>query len=170
MAAPTKKRSAPKSLPNKLHKSQERVVDSTDEEETTAATTTTTTTTETESESETETETETDSQTPAPKSAPKSASYTYTPPPQFSLVPPSTDIRSNPFSARNLAGKELWLIAAPLAAPLSKMGVLNLADVAAGAPMLQTGSGRQYCMRAQDAEDLDVAVHDGHGGYCVGRA
>lgn len=146
-----------------MDSTDEETVEETVEEET--ATATTTTTTETESESETET----DSQTPAPKSAPKSASYAYTPPPQFSLVPPSTDIRSNPFSARNLAGKELWLIAAPLAAPLSKLGVLNLADVAAGAPMLQTGSGRQYCMRAQDAEDLDVAVHDGHGGYCVGR-
>lgn len=180
MTAPTKKRAArrPLPLPKKSHKSQERVVDSTDDEETTITTTETEAGTKTDtdsgsgsgsgsgSDSDSDSDTERDEPSTAPKSTP---AYSYAPPPQFSLVPPSTSTRSNPFSAHNLAGKELWLISAPLAAPLSKLTVLNLADVAAGAPTLQTGSGKQYCLRTQDAESVEVAVHDGHGGYCIGR-
>lgn len=197
MTAPTKKRKPAAVLPNKTHKSQERVVESSDDETqetmttTTSMTTTTGTETETESgsefESESGSETERDNEpaktTPKPaKTTPKPAKTTakstkthiYAPPPHFTLAPVPTDGRSNPFSDRNLAGKELWFITAPVAAPLSKLAVVNLADIAASAPVMQTGSGKQYCIRSHDAveeeiEGVELAVHDGRGGYRIGR-
>lgn len=194
MTAPTKKRKPAAVLPNKTHKSQERVVESSDDEtqETMTTTTSMTTTTtgtesETESGSESGSETERDNKpaktTPKPaKTTPKPAkttakptkTHTYAPPPHFTLAPVPTDGRSNPFSDRNLAGKELWFITAPIAAPLSKLAVVNLADIAASAPVMQTGSGKQYCIRSHDAveeeiEGVELAVHDGRGGYRIGR-
>lgn len=169
-------------------------------EETTTATGKSGTETDSGSETETETETETESETgsesgseteqdnkPAKttniakttntaKTKAPQTKFVYVPPERFTLVTASsTDDRSNPFSDRNLAGKELWFITAPIAAPLSKLTAVNLADVAAGVPTMQTGSGKQYCMRSNDAEEeeaaaegVELAVHDGRGGYRIG--
>lgn len=156
------------------------------DDETEEPTTTTGIETETESETESESESETESETeqdvkPAKTKAPKpkapQSKFVYAPPARFTLVTASgSTSHSNPFSDRNLAGKELWFITAPIAAPLSKLTVVNMADMAAGVPTLQTASGNQYCMRSNDdaeevgeAEGVELAVHDGRGGYRIGR-
>lgn len=60
-----------------------------------------------------------------------------------------------------------------MAAPLSKVDVVNPADIAEGAPILQTGSGRSYTLRAlEEGETAEggvmLAVQDGKGGYRIG--
>lgn len=128
-----------------------------------------------ESGSETEQDNKPAKPTKTTKTKAPQTKFVYVPPEHFKLVTASsTDDRSNPFSDRNLAGKELWFITAPVAAPLSKLTVVNLADIAAGVPTLQTGSGKQYCMRSnnveeEEAEGIELALHDGRSGYRIGR-
>ncbi|PWW71639.1 hypothetical protein C7212DRAFT_232948 [Tuber magnatum] len=93
----------------------------------------------------------------------------YRPPADFlRLAPPSPSGR-NPFSSKNLAGKELWLISAPASAPLSKLGTVNAADMLDNAQVLGTSSGRMFSVRETDeGAGIQVLVPDGRGGYLPG--
>ncbi|KAH0609443.1 uncharacterized protein H6S33_012929 [Morchella sextelata] len=193
-AAKIKKEPARKAAPRvkQSSRSQERVVDSeseseSEEEETQRSTATTTTAaaeteedsetsgsdesgsdeTASESESGSEEEEEEDEEELASSAKLPKGSYKYAPPPEFKLVPPGGG--SNPFSAANLNGKELWFITAPLAAPLSKVDRISPADIAEGLPVLMTGSGRSYCLRTKEEEEgggeVGLFVADGRGGY-----
>jgi hypothetical protein len=68
---------------------------------------------------------------------------------------------SNPFSAANLKGKELWFITAPANAPLTKLPAIAPIDVAEGNPVLETKTGRSYCLK----EDVDAL--DGSAGVSI---
>ncbi|KAI5842468.1 DNA-directed RNA polymerase I subunit RPA34.5-domain-containing protein [Morchella snyderi] len=130
---------------------------------------------ESESGSEDEEEEEEEGEELASSAKRPKGSYKYAPPPEFKLVPPGGGGGgggggSNPFSAANLNGKELWLITAPLAAPLSKVDRISPADIAEGLPVLMTGSGRSYCLRTkeegeEEGGEVGLFVPDGRGGY-----
>ncbi|KAL7269236.1 hypothetical protein RUND412_008110 [Rhizina undulata] len=110
-------------------------------------------------------------------SKPVTAYSAYKPPPSFKIIPPSSSITSNPFSAKNLEGKELWFITAPSAAPLSKIEEINPVDVEEGNPILEAKNGRRYCLQSkgkcEDGDDeestagISIAVPDGKGGYRI---
>ncbi|CUS12266.1 unnamed protein product [Tuber aestivum] len=93
----------------------------------------------------------------------------YCPPTNFLRLPPPSPSGRNPFSSKNLAGKELWLISAPASAPLSKLGSVNAADVLENARVLGTSSGRMFSVRETDeGAGVQVLVPDGRGGYLFG--
>ncbi|KAI5806324.1 DNA-directed RNA polymerase I subunit RPA34.5-domain-containing protein [Geopyxis carbonaria] len=92
---------------------------------------------------------------------------TFHPPSRDSLLPPST----NPFSAKNLAGKELWLFTAPAAMPLHKLPSLIPASLVSGAPVVETKAGRGFCLKEdQEAVGMvDLLTPDGDGLYRVSK-
>lgn len=95
----------------------------------------------------------------------------YHPPTDFLRLPSPPPSSGNPFSSKNLAGKELWLISAPASAPLSKLGSVNAADVRDNAQVLGTSSGRMFSVRETDeGAGVQVLVPDGRGGYILGES
>ncbi|PUU83556.1 DNA-directed RNA polymerase I subunit RPA34.5-domain-containing protein [Tuber borchii] len=91
------------------------------------------------------------------------------PPTDFLRLPSPPSSSGNPFSPKNLAGKELWLISAPSSAPLSKLRSVNAADVLDNAQVLGTSSGRRFSVRETDeGAGVQVLVPDGRGGYLLG--
>lgn len=95
----------------------------------------------------------------------------YHPPTDFLRLPSPPPSSENPFSSKNLAGKELWLISAPASAPLSKLGSVNAADVLDNAQVLGTSSGRMFSVRETDeGAGVQVLVPDGRGGYLLGES
>ncbi|KAG0633029.1 DNA-directed RNA polymerase I subunit RPA34.5-domain-containing protein [Tuber brumale] len=102
-------------------------------------------------------------------SAPSESDDEYHPPVDFVRLPPPVPSSRNPFSSKNLAGKELWLISAPVSAPLSKLGSVNAADVLDNAQVLGTSSGRMFSVRETDeGAGVQVLVPNGRGGYLLG--
>ena len=95
----------------------------------------------------------------------------YYPPSDFLRPPQPSPSSQNPFSSKNLAGKELWLISAPASAPLSKLGSVNAADVLDNAQVLGTSSGRMFSVRETDeGAGVQVLVPDGGGRYLLGES
>jgi len=86
--------------------------------------------------------------------------YRYQPPEDFTPLSSDDAARdSNPFSAANLKGKQLWFFTAPATAPLSKLPSFSAADVAKGNAVLETKGGRGYCLKAdEDVLEADAGV------------
>lgn len=95
----------------------------------------------------------------------------YEPPRDFTALPSGPLPDSHPFSARNLQGKELWFFTAPIHAPVSKLRDISVQDILDGAPILETTSGRRYCLKADDdagEEGLAVMAPGSDGLYRAG--
>jgi hypothetical protein len=87
------------------------------------------------------------------------ATYKYQPPDNFTPLSSDSLSNSNPFSTVNLNGKELWFITTPVGAPLTKIRTINATDVKEGNPVLETKSGRGYCLKPDwDAEEEGVVI------------
>ncbi|KAF8250169.1 hypothetical protein K440DRAFT_659625 [Wilcoxina mikolae CBS 423.85] len=84
--------------------------------------------------------------------------YKYQPPENFTPLLSDSLSNRNPFSAANLSGKELWLITAPVGAPLTKIHSINPTDIAEGNPVLETKSGRSYCLKPNGDVEEEGAV------------
>lgn len=101
-------------------------------------------------------------------------STNYNPPADFARLSASEYSSKNPFSAKNLAGKEIWYITAPANVPLSALTTLNPIDVAEGNPIMEA-DGRSYCLRAEDdttknESGLGLLVADSTGQYRTGSS
>ena len=99
--------------------------------------------------------------------------YIYHPPQDFSELAPSLAPKSNPFSAANLKGKQLWFITAPADAPLPKLASVAAEDVTQGAAVMETKSGRKFSFKVdedalEEATRVSVLAPDAKGVYREG--
>lgn len=98
---------------------------------------------------------------------------TFTPPESFAQLSADSLPDTNPFSAKNLAGKELWFITAPASAPMTKLASVNPVDLAEGKPVLSTKSGRNFAMKPDeedsDFSELHVLVANKDAQYAPGK-
>ncbi|KAA8906537.1 DNA-directed RNA polymerase I subunit RPA34.5-domain-containing protein [Sphaerosporella brunnea] len=87
----------------------------------------------------------------------RDVTYRYQPPQNFTALSAADSLRdSNPFSAANLKGKQLWFITAPANAPISRLPAFSPVDVAEGNPVMEI-KGRSFCLN-EDTEALDGSV------------
>lgn len=100
------------------------------------------------------------------------ASGDYRPPEDFTRISKKDVPSSNPFSATNLEGKEIWYITAPANVSLSALASVNPVDVAEGNPVMEV-DGRSYCLRPDEDANTDesgvgLLVADSTGQYRAG--
>lgn len=100
--------------------------------------------------------------------------YRYQPPEDFTPLSSDDAARdSDPFSAANLKGKQLWFFTAPANAPLSKLPSFSAADVAKGNAVLETKGGRAYYLKADEdvleaGAGVSIMAPDHKGVYRAG--
>ncbi|CCX09797.1 DNA-directed RNA polymerase I subunit RPA34.5-domain-containing protein [Pyronema domesticum] len=90
--------------------------------------------------------------------------YKYKAPIGFDPLSKDKSLKTSPFTAANLKGKEIWLISAPAGAPLTKLAKISAQDVAEGNPVLETKGGRSYLLKSEE-EGAEVVMVPGADGF-----
>ncbi|KAI5817029.1 DNA-directed RNA polymerase I subunit RPA34.5-domain-containing protein [Pyronema omphalodes] len=93
------------------------------------------------------------------------AVYKFKAPIGFDPLSKDKSLKTNPFTAANLKGKEIWLISAPAEAPLTKLAKIVAQDVAEGNPVMQTKGGRSYLLKNEEEGEKVVMVPGADGFY-----